>query len=141
MRAPFSFLKPTGHSEKKATDALAHDPGCPPLKTKRKKKRTPSPQIKTNSEPHKMASAVAPPAPQGVTVDGKDERSQACYFSAKYKCENLEHNFTRREEQTNGRVGNVVFLTLVNRFIVNQHLEPEGCRPQPLLQVVGLYSL
>lgn len=112
----------------------------PPTQNKEKKKRTPSPQIKTNSEPHKMASAMAPPAPQGVTVDGKDERSQACDFSAKYKCKTLEHNFTRRE-QTNGRVGNVVFLTLVNRFIVNQHLEPEGCRPQPLLQVVGLYSL
>lgn len=43
MRAPFSFLKPTSHSEKKATNALAHDPGCPPVKKKDKEKRPPSP--------------------------------------------------------------------------------------------------
>lgn len=29
MQAPFSFLKPTSHNEKKAMNALAHDLGCP----------------------------------------------------------------------------------------------------------------
>lgn len=69
MRAPFSFLKPTSHSEKKATNALAHRSRMPPLKTK-KKIRTPSPQIKTNSEPHRMASTMAA-TPQVVTIDGE----------------------------------------------------------------------
>lgn len=44
MRAPVSYLKPTSHSEKKAMDTLAHDPGCPlppKNKTKDKEKRTP----------------------------------------------------------------------------------------------------
>lgn len=35
----FSFLKPTGHSEKKETDALAHDPGCPPPPPKQRQKQ------------------------------------------------------------------------------------------------------
>lgn len=47
MRAPFSFLKPTSHSEKKAMDALAHDPGCPPPPPKqnqdKEKKNPPTP--------------------------------------------------------------------------------------------------
>lgn len=81
----FSFLKPTGHSEKKETDALAHDPGCPPppqKKNKDKNKTKPSPQIKTNSEPYRMASTMAP-TPQVVTIDKKDGRNQAFYFSVK----------------------------------------------------------
>ena len=36
----FSFLKPTGHSEKKETDALAHDPGCPPTKQRPEQNKT-----------------------------------------------------------------------------------------------------
>lgn len=52
MRAPFSFLIPTSHSEKKAVDALAHDPGRPlpppppppKNKTKTKKKEPPHPK-------------------------------------------------------------------------------------------------
>lgn len=93
----FSFLKPTGHSEKKETDALAHDPGCPPLPPNKDKNKTkPSPQIKTNSEPSRMASTKAP-TPQVVMIDRKDGRNQACYFSVKYKCKISEHNLTGRE--------------------------------------------
>lgn len=71
MRAPFSFLKPTSHSEKKAMDALAHDPGCPPPppnKIKTKKKRTPPPQMKTDSEPQRMASTMAPTPQVGTEM-------------------------------------------------------------------------
>lgn len=65
VQAPFSFLKPTSHSEKKATNALAHNPGCPPLPTtatkKKEKKKEPCPdKVKANSEPHRMASTMAP---------------------------------------------------------------------------------
>lgn len=83
MRAPFSFLKPTSHSEKKATNALAHDPGCPPVKKKEKEKRPPSPpptQVKPNSEPHRMASTMVP-TPWVETIDGKDGRNQVFYCS------------------------------------------------------------
>lgn len=93
----FSFLKPTGHSEKKETDALAHDPGCPPPQNKDKNKTKPFPQIKTNSEPYRTASRMAP-TPQVVTIDRKDGRNQAFCFSVKYKCKISEHNLTGREE-------------------------------------------
>ena len=63
---------------------------------KDKNKTKPSPQIKTNSEPSRMASTTAP-TPQVVTIDRKDGRNQACYFSVKYKCKISEHNLTGRE--------------------------------------------
>lgn len=39
-KTPFSFLKLTSHSERKAMNALAHDPECPhpfPIRCKKKK--------------------------------------------------------------------------------------------------------
>lgn len=67
VQAPFSFLKPTSHSEKKATKCfgtqsrMAPFPKTTTTKKRKEEKKEPCPdKVKANREPHRMASPMAP---------------------------------------------------------------------------------
>lgn len=75
----FLFSNPQVIVRRKQWTLWHTDPGCPPSK-QGKKIRTLSPQIKTNSEPHRMASTMAA-TPQVVTIDGeRREKSGFLWF-------------------------------------------------------------